>query len=86
VGSEREGLASGSGCDGWGVGDGSITAGEDSAADSLDGAMSAGLVAVHVLCAGGVVLDLERHDLHAEGALGVVGRSACPRDGARGVF
>ena len=43
------------------------------------------MVAVDILGAGGVVLDHDGPDLHGEGTLCVVGRSARPLDGARAV-
>lgn len=73
------------GSDGWRIGHWLVAAREDGATDGLDGSPCAGLVAVDVLGAGGVVLNHERAYLHAEGTLGVVGGSTRPRDGARAV-
>jgi hypothetical protein len=80
-----QGLSGSSRSDGRCVGNRSVTTREDGTSDRLDRSRSASLVAIDVLSTGRVVLNLERLDLHAEGALGVVGGTASPRDGTCGV-
>lgn len=77
------GGSDGAGRDGEGVALAEVAV--DRAVDGLDGLPGSGGVLVSVLLARGVVGDDDSLDEHAEGALGVVGRSAGPFHGAGGI-
>lgn len=79
--SEGQRLSGCSRSDGGCICDGSITTREDGTSNGSNGSRGARLIAIDVLSTGGVVLNHERLDLHAEGALRVVGGSTSPRDG-----
>jgi hypothetical protein len=82
---EGNGRSGNSGCDFGGVLDWGVTTREDGTTDRRDGTRSAGLILVDVLGTSRVVLDHEVVDLHGEGPLAVVCRTASPGDGTLGV-
>jgi hypothetical protein len=84
-GSEGDGLAGSSCCNGRRDSDRFVATGVDGAANCLDRIPGSALVTVDVLCAGRVVLDHERLDAHGEITTSVDGRSFGPLNGSRGV-